>query len=130
MESDKIHPLLLDDYILLARTDDPITSKQGAKDVRLRASAQKFKLLSSYAWTGDAGLTDEEAAAHSGLIDNPRCGWWKRSSDLRRDGYITPTGDTRINASGTPRMVCKITDLGLEVFEQISAKADYTEKKS
>ena len=57
------------------------------------------------------GLTDEEAAqlavVHHG---------WKRCADLRRLGFIEPTGDTRPTVAGVQAMVCRITAAGLEAL--------------
>lgn len=120
----------LPDWKKNVRENDPETSKRGAKDVRLRSDGHKFKLLSSYAWTGDSGLTDEEAATHSGLIESSHCCWWKRSSELRRLGYIAHNGNTKVGASGTPRMVCKITDAGIDAFENAAKNIIDTERNA
>lgn len=90
-----------------ARATDPETSKAAAASIR--TGSHKQLLLEAYRAAGYKGLTDEEAAERAGLT---RTGYWKRCSDLRRDGFIVPRtyddGDimTRIVMSGQWAMVC------------------------
>jgi hypothetical protein len=93
------------------RRQGPETSRQAAKVAKFSAGTQKHRLLTVYA-DHESGLTDEEAAMLSGLIENPSCCWWKRSNELREKNYIEETGETRVGRSGAQRMVCKITEAG------------------
>ena len=98
-----------------ARRRDPGTSKLAGASVAMRAGSQKDVLLRAYA-NLTAGLTDEEAGTNSGLARNPKCGYWKRCSELRQAGFITPTGETRTSSVGEQQQVCAITEAGLEIF--------------
>lgn len=94
------------------RREGPETSREAAKIAKLRSGSQMHRLLTVYA-THEAGLTDEEAATLTGLIENPSCCWWKRCSDLRTEEYIEETGDTRVGRSGAKRIVCRVTEAGI-----------------
>jgi len=98
-----------------ARTSDPETSHRAAKSVKFRASSQQARLLVAYDCASLRGLTDQEAGEMTGLINQPGCGYWKRCSDLRRAGYIVPTGETRTSSAGEQQRVCVITLLGRSV---------------
>jgi hypothetical protein len=105
-----------------SRTQDPNTSKTGALSMVVRAGSQRHTLLQAYnASTG--GLTDEEAGNITGLSDSPRCCYWKRCSELRQAGYITPTGATRASTAGEAQQVCRITEAGLDALASIQAAA-------
>lgn len=93
------------------RRNDGITSKAGAKAITIRAGSQRALLLDQYFAVSD--LTDEEAGRLSGLAKRPNCGYWKRCSELRRAGYIRPTGETRVSGVGVLQAVCQITDAGV-----------------
>ena len=95
------------DDLPLFRNTDPITSVQGAADVKPRRQTQALRLLAEYVHRD--GLTDEEAGLFAGLI---KTGYWKRCSELRAGGFIVDTGDTRLSSSGSKMMVCKITFKG------------------
>jgi len=94
----------------LFRSADPITSVQGAKDVKPRQGSQQQLLLAEYAHRD--GLTDEEAGLFSGLLHRPKCCYWKRCSELRAKGFIVPTGETRFSSAGSAMQVCAITPAG------------------
>lgn len=98
----------------LARRQDPHTSHAGAKDVAPRSGSQKAKLLEAYANHPD-GLTDEEAGVLSGLANNHGCGYWKRCSDLEREGLIQRTLFTRPASTGNQQIVRAITETGRKV---------------
>ncbi len=66
--------------------------------------------------TATAGLTDEEAGTVTGLADSPRCCYWKRCSELRQAGYISPTGGARASTAGELQQVCRITEAGMAVL--------------
>jgi len=96
----------------MARNNDPITSKMAATAVH--ANAHAYEVLTAFSLAPD--LTDEEAAIATGF---PRYGGTtrgldvqKRCSDLRRAGYIRPTGETRKGSTGHLQMVSAITDAG------------------
>lgn len=111
---DAVHRVLRTDPTKLSRRDDPETSAHAAKAIR--SGSQKHRLLLQYA-TAKEGLTDEEAADRAGLLDLPGCCWWHRSSDLREEGRISDTGQTRVSPrTGEERMVCVITDEGMGIL--------------
>lgn len=95
------------------RNPDHPTSIEGAKSIGYRAGSQKARLLSVYQraeeaarlWATDPGLTDEEAA---GMANLTRTCYWKRCGELRADGKIVPTGETRLGNAGVPRIVCRL----------------------
>ena len=99
------------DDLPLFRSTDPQGSANGAKHIRPRAGSQAMRILAVYLAHTVYGLTDEEAAqlavVHHG---------WKRCADLRRLGFIEPTGDTRPTVAGVQAMVCRITPAGLEAL--------------
>lgn len=99
--------------IPLARATDPETSQRGAADVRFRAMSQKHLLLGAYLAEGEGGLTDDQAGRYSGLSFNPRCGYWKRCSELRTAGLIERTGIVGISDTGNDADVCRITPAGI-----------------
>lgn len=90
----------------VARSNDPETSHAAGEAVRQSSGTIRHALLLAYA-AHPAGLTDEEA----GDIVN-RDGAWKRCSDLRRDGYVTPLVTLRKGSSGHAMRVCAITEKG------------------
>lgn len=91
------------------RTGDYATSVEGAVNVAKRAPNQRTRLLWAYFYADEVGLTDEQAAIDCGLLDS--C-YWKRCGELRADGFIEFTGDTRVGAAGTSRNVSVITTRG------------------
>lgn len=93
----------------LFRSADPITSAQGAADVKHRRVSQAMLLLSMYEY---ADLTDEQAGNLSGLAQRPKCCYWKRCSELRAKGWIAPTGETRLSSAGSAMQICAITAEG------------------
>lgn len=98
-----------------ARTDDPETSHKAGKSVKMRAGSQQAQLLIAYDCASLRGLTDEEAGQMTGLANLKSCGYWKRCSELRRAGYIVPTGETRSSQANEQQRVCVITLLGRNV---------------
>ena len=90
------------------RKDDWDTSVAGAAAVAYRAGTQKARLLAAYR-NHPRGLTDEEAAREVGL--QLTC-YWKRCGELRQDGMIEPTGETRPGEAHVARIVCAITEAG------------------
>ncbi len=102
------------DDLPLFRSADPITSVLGAGDVKPRRISQAMLLLAEYA--KGAGLTDEDAGYASGLAQKPKCCYWKRCSELRANGFIIPTGETRLSSAGSAMQVCEITEIGEEAL--------------
>ena len=98
---------------LTFRTTDPATSRQAPP--RRRRNAQIWTMLEVYTLHD---VTDEEAVEIA--VGRPATlsdeGLRRRCSDLRALGWIAPTGDERINASGKKRIVCHITNLGLDAW--------------
>ena len=103
------------DELPLFRNTDPMTSVQGARDVKPRRTSQAMLLLAEYAHRD--GLTDEEAGLFSGLAQRPKCCYWKRCSELRALGFIIPTGETRLSSAGSPMQVCAITAEGKKALK-------------
>lgn len=95
----------------LHRTPNHLTSVAGAKDVKKRAPTQQMRLLRAYAYAGDRGFTDEQAAHYAGLLGSV---FWKRAGELRALGYIEqPEGcPVRKGTSGVSRIICCITVKG------------------
>ena len=106
------------DDLPLFRSADPVTSRQGAKDVLPRRDSQQGQLLAVY--RNQPGLTDEEAGQLSGLAAKPKCCYWKRCSELRAKGLIEDTGDTRFSSAGSAMRVCRITQRGAELLAEWS----------
>ena len=100
----------------LFRISDSDTSREGARNVQPRKGSQMHLLLNAYAQHSEVGLTDEDAGNVTYLSSNPRCGYWKRCSDLRNLGLITDTGKRRDSSNGCQMMVCVITDLGWQAL--------------
>ena len=101
------------DDLPLFRNSDPITSALGAGNVKPRRTSQAMLLLVEYQ---HGGLTDEEAGMASGLALKPKCCYWKRCSELRAEGFIIPTGETRASSAGSAMQVCEITEEGRQAL--------------
>ena len=102
------------DELPLFRNTDPITSVEAAADVKPRRVSQAMLLLSMYEY---ADLTDEQAGDLSGLAKRPKCCYWKRCSELRYEGLIVPTGETRLSSAGSAMQVCAITEEGRQALK-------------
>jgi len=98
------------------RANDPETSTKAAQNLWVRAGSQRAKLLEQY---GEDSMTDEEAGNASGLAMLPKCCYWKRCSELRQAGYITPTGEVRQSSARVDQQVCSITEAGREILSSI-----------
>jgi hypothetical protein len=103
-------PSLFEDRSGRHRRNDRPTSIEGAQSVAYRAGSQKAKLLQAYYWN-PRGLSDEEAAVVAGL-PLTSC-YWKRCGELRQDGMIEDTGETRRGVAGVSRIVSRITVDGI-----------------
>lgn len=104
-----------------ARSSDPATS-QVNRDAFLKKASQRDLILATYFRVG-SGLTDEECGLStqwkdSNMFDHRVC-YWKRCSELRKLGFITPTGETRISSAGQPQQVCEITRVGREYVSNL-----------
>lgn len=105
-----------------ARHMDPPTSHAAAKSP-FRRNSQRHILLTCYglAWdrrdeTHHSGMTDEEAANVAGI--HRGCPW-KRCSELREMLLIVPTGETRESSLGADQQVCRITQKGQAILDQM-----------
>lgn len=105
-----------------ARRSDPETSHAGARSIAFRAGSQCHRLLEAYA-AHPAGLSTEQAGEYSGLSAVRGCGYWKRVSDLHRDGLIEDTGETREASTGESQCVRRITLAGMELVRAFDRKA-------
>lgn len=95
------------DHPTACRTD-PRTSN-GEITYSMRAGSQRHRLLEAYAeWYS---LTDEEAMERAEGV-SPLSEYATRCSEMRNAGWIEDTGEDRKGGSGTPRIVCRITDAG------------------
>lgn len=94
-----------------ARATDPKTSKAAADFVKAKATTARVRLMTAHA-ANPQGLTDEEAAKICGV--NLRSEYATRCSELVRAGLLQDTEQTRLGDSGTPRLVRRITDLGVQ----------------
>lgn len=79
------------------RTGDHATSVAAAHEDPGSRSSQRVRMGQCFRNAGDTGLTDEEAAVQAGI--SMRACFWKRCSELRAMGYLTPTGETRVSVT-------------------------------
>lgn len=101
------------DDLPLFRNTDPEGSVNGAKHIRHKRTSQAMRLLAVYKEHQVFGLLDEEAAARTGITAA-----WKRCADLRRLGFIEPTGTMAPTTAQVMAMVCRITPAGLEALNE------------
>lgn len=118
------------DLFTAARRSDPATSqanrdafkkKASQRDVILRTYYNSFRLFDDR--DPSAGLTDEECGMRtpwkdSTMYDERVC-YWKRCSELRKLGFISPTGETRTSSAGQEQQICQITDDGFAYVEEL-----------
>ena len=114
------HQLLMDSWRPPpnARSTDPQTSHDAAGQTE-KKYARGIVLLRAYAEAGPLGLTTEEAGIVTGLADDQDSGYWKRRSDLSRQGYLMRTGQTRRSTQNREQQVYAITRDGLELLEAL-----------
>lgn len=102
-----------------ARNTDPATSHASAQLIEqnlvLRPGTQVFRLLEVYAQKGAPKLTDAEAAQQAEML---RTGYWKRCSDLRNAGHITPAGTALDEHTHRRVRTCKITPEGRKALRE------------
>lgn len=102
--------------VIPSRRTDPETSHIGEKQVAMRATSQKYQLLSAYA---AYGVMNSEHAAHLAGLSPLSC-YWKRCSELCLDmGYLEDTGKTELGRAGSPRIVYRITDAGQAALRRV-----------
>lgn len=97
----------------LARNTDPATSHLADAKLRqregdaneVRYGTKRYLALECFVVHGD--LTPEDV----GVI-TAQDGIWKRVSDLKRDGFVEPTGATRISRQGREAEIYRLTDQG------------------
>lgn len=104
--------------VIPSRVSDPDTSRVAERVVKVKAGTQRARLLEAFAdretWWSPAtgpGFTDEQAMLMAPGV-SASSEYAKRCSELREGGFIEPTGETRLGAAGTPRIVSRITDKG------------------
>lgn len=110
--------------IPLFRKTDPVTSKVAGESVKKRRPSQQVILLRAYAINainGREGLTDEMAGVYTNLVRKPGCCYWKRCSELRAKGFITPTGEYRLSAAKELQRLCRITIEGASFLTSLDA---------
>lgn len=105
--------------IPLFRNSDPITSKKAAKGASKRSPSQQVIILKAFG--SGRGFTDEEVGIFTALAFKPRCCYWKRCSELRAMGFITPTGDFAKSTAGELQRICKITPKGDAYLRSLEA---------
>lgn len=89
-----------------ARTTDPHTSHEAAHRLSDKTTIMRAMLAEFARY--ENGLTAEWVC---GLTDHLN-GGWKRVSDLKRLGYIEPTGKTVTGTSGRKQQLLAITEEG------------------
>jgi hypothetical protein len=99
----------------VARASDPETSHQAAAAAAVRAGTDRALALRALARAGDRGLTDFELEAAT-RIKQTSIG--KRRGELVKSGYVEFAGAKRMAPSGTPAMVWRVTERGLQVTAQ------------
>lgn len=123
------------DLFTAARRTDPATSQANRDAFRKKASQRDVILRTYYderrkwddsfeTWTNtDGGLTDEECGMKTPWKESTmyveRVCYWKRCSELRKLGFIEPTGWTRKSFAGQEQQVCEITVEGIDYVEEL-----------
>ena len=124
-----------------ARNTDPETS-QANRDAFRKKASQRDVILRTYYESylggilsysdgsdGQKGLTDEECGMatpwkESSMYDERVC-YWKRCSELRKLGFIQPTGATRTSVAGQEQQVCEITVEGRRYVEELNRRGAF-----
>lgn len=99
----------------VARRSDPGTSHQAAERVMPIAGTDRMNVLIAHWHNRMTGLTDFELAHH---LNRQQTSVGKRRGELRDAGMIAPTLDKRSAPSGSPALVWKITQKGIEFLTQ------------
>lgn len=98
-----------------ARASDPMTSHRAAPN-EFKAGSKRELLLLAFAACGLA--TARSACTQAGL-DPLRGSPWKRVSELKQAGFITPVG-TEVDHDGVTRELYRATAKGLAKAEEIN----------
>jgi hypothetical protein len=115
-----------------ARRTDPETS-QANRDAFTKKITQRDLILLTYYRYHDLnvvpfmyGMTDEEVGKFTKLgtetMFDLRACYWKRCSELRKQGFIESTNETRVSSAGSHQQVCRITQEGINYVEQTILK--------
>ena len=99
------------------RVGDPVTSQQGALDVKVRRGSQQHRLLAVYGHNTGIGLTADQAVAQTTI--SVRSCYWKRVSELVAAGLLEDTGRTWMGDQGSMQRVNRITDAGLALLRSL-----------
>lgn len=110
-EPDPVEPV----WAPVARNSDPETSHQAAAAAALRAGTDRALALRALTRAGDRGLTDFELEGKTGI---KQTSIGKRRGELVRSGYVEFAGMKRPAPSGSPAMVWRITERGLQAAAQ------------
>ena len=100
------------------RNNDPKTSHQGARDVKMRANGQKVKLLVAYG--SGQEMNPYHAAVEAGIDTTRGACYWRRCTDLEQTGLIEKTGRQSMGNAGSLRDNYRITDRGLSYLQRHS----------
>lgn len=98
-----------------ARKTDPETSHQAAARVRPNALNDRNHVLVVHSHHPN-GLTDFELAK---LCDRQQTSAGKRRGELRDSGMIRDTGERRNAPSGSPAIVWRITEFGMQEAKKL-----------
>lgn len=79
-----------------------------------RAESQKGRLLRVYRQAG-CSLTSADAAVQAGLFRPGVC-YWKRVSELAKDGLLTATGSEHCDLTGATETTYRITSKGERAY--------------
>jgi hypothetical protein len=90
-----------------ARNTDPRTSHAAAAALADKHTMMRTLLL---AFATRESMSSEQACRVCGF--GPEDGAWKRVSDLKRAGFIAPTGNTTTGSSGRSVELLAITEEG------------------
>lgn len=94
------------------RKDDSLGARMGAASVKMRANAQKARLLIAYAETGRPMVADE--AGEIAGIDINKSSHWTRCSELAKLGLLKDTGEVKkSHRTNSEQRVYVITLAGL-----------------
>lgn len=107
-----VPPMMLDGDTPRVHRNDPVTSHTAADKSQRTAPSVRERVLELLAHHGPMAAFE---VCDWYAFDSKRLGWShvhhesprKRLSDLKRDGLVVETGETRINAEGSPEVVVK-----------------------
>ena len=108
------------------RNSDPDTSREAAKAFPFTRGSQRHRMLEAFAAAiplthlsrlDDVALTARQAAGKAGI--SPTSCYWKRCSELKRDGYIFRVCTKTDLESGLQREAYCITAAGSEVLRNM-----------